>query len=412
MNKFTKIFLTPLACLLPFASWSAFEICNESAEQIQISIMYSESEKWTSEGWFQIEPDACKTPLPNINRRYYYLHATSGPVTIKPSDARFSTGCVSSKAFTLNSTDSCLAPESREVDFITIDTKNKTSTYIIKDPFSTSNQGSSHYSQSVAGIPNPLAGQSSVDFESKACKVLYQKLPRPQLRSTKIPVGHYTDIFTPPQLKSECTNIFDTGVPDPSTCTTTTDSCGDEWHGPFGTWGCIPTTSTSCTNIKACNTYANYKKSMECDVYVQLKLPNFIEKPLSDFIDESYQVIDETRASLPLTCVPPEIRENTFISSGEQMAQAVSRQVQRRIREEVEREVKQWVQDTAITTIASSIPSGGIGGAAAMATSLSTFVYRTYKAVEPVVRYVNQAKDFAEDLGFSTACGWNEWHRY
>lgn len=260
-------------------------------------------------------------------------------------------------------------------------------------------------------VAGPITA-SAARFQDKACKALYQNLARPKLRSDKVAIAHYTDIGSLPRLKTMCTNNYDTGIPDLKTCTLVQDSCASQWHGPFGTWGCISGYTNKCTNVIMCNTWANYKSTMECDVQVQLKLPNFIEKPLSDYIDQSYRILDKTRDSLPLACVPAEIKQNTVVLSGEQIAQAVSRQVQKQIREEVEREAKQWLQDTAVTTIVAAIPSGGIGGAAAMATSLSTFVYRTYKAVEPVVRYMTKAKDFAEDLGFSTSCGWNEYTKY
>lgn len=410
MPHLTAILLILLAYLIPSTSWAGLEFCNATDEKILFSVMYKDDEKWMSRGWIVVEAGACKTPIAEINQRYYYVHAKSAAAVVKPSGAKYVTGCVSSKAFKLDSTNECLLPDTREVNFFSVDTKKvSTFTYTVREPFSASGQGSPQVS---ASTPSASAAQYPADFEAQACKVLYQNLPRPKLRSAKIPVGHYTDIFTPPQLKTECTNVYDTGVPDPSTCRLEHDSCASKWHGPFGSWGCIPGVTNRCTNIKACNTWAHYKKSMECDVLVQLKLPNFIEKPLTDYIDEGYRVIDSTRASLPLACVPPEIRQNAPTVSGEQIAQAVSRQVQKRIREEVEREAREWVQETAITTIAAAIPSGGIGGAAAMATSLSTFVYRTYTAVEPIVRYVNQAKDFAEDLGFSTSCGWNNWHRY
>ncbi|NOT40996.1 MAG: hypothetical protein HOP13_10930 [Alphaproteobacteria bacterium] len=256
---------------------------------------------------------------------------------------------------------------------------------------------------------------STVDTD-RACAVLYQKLDRPQLRSQKTVIGHYTDLLTPPQTKSECTHVYDTGVPDLATCTTTTDACASKWTGPFGTWGCIPGTTTKCTNAKACDTYKHYKKTMECDITFQMKLPNFVEKPLSDFIDSSYQTIESGRASvrnaIPLSCAPANVRQTAAANPGQALADAVGNELQRRIKERVEREAREWLQETAIQTVIASIPSGGVGGGAVMTTKLAEFVYRVHRVVKPIIQVANDAKDFAEDVGFGTACGWSEWHEW
>lgn len=250
-------------------------------------------------------------------------------------------------------------------------------------------------------------------FSQKACEVLYGNLERPRLRSEKITIGHYTDIFTLPQTKTECTNVYDTGVPDLSTCTTEWDECADKLE-VLGGWTCVPGTTTRCTNIKMCNTWANYKKTMECDLTFQVKLPRFVEVPVQEFLDNSYQTIEATRAKLgsvlPLECAPANIRDSADPS--QRLAEAVTAEIQQRLRTVLEREARKWAEETAIATIGASIPSGGIGGAAAMSTSIANFIYRAHTAVKPILTFANEAKDFAEDLGFSTSCGWNEWHRW
>jgi len=55
---------------------------------------------------------------------------------------------------------------------------------------------------------------SAADVQAKACEVLNNNLDRPRLRPEKIKLGSYTDPFTLPQTTTECTNTYDTGVPD------------------------------------------------------------------------------------------------------------------------------------------------------------------------------------------------------
>lgn len=271
-------------------------------------------------------------------------------------------------------------------------------------------------SANKAARSEKIAGFTSPEEVEKACQVLHAQLDRPRLRSEKINLAHYTDVFTPPQLKSECTNIKDTGVIDPSTCRVEQDDCATELEDIFGNSYCVPGWTNRCTNVKICDTYANYKSTMECDLQVQLKLPNFIEQPLSQFVDGSYELIEATRkqvaTALPLACAPADAQA----SRGEEITQAIlnriSGTIQRRIRAAIEKEAKEWVIETGVKTIVAAIPSGGIGGAAMMTTSLASFVRRAHKAVEPIIKIGNEVKDTAEDLGFSTSCGWSPWHQW
>lgn len=242
----------------------------------------------------------------------------------------------------------------------------------------------------------------------KACKLLYDKIQKPTLRSQTVKIGHYTDILTLPQTKTECTNVYDTGLPDLSTCTTEYDSCASKLDLPFGGWTCVPGTTTHCSNIKACNTWATYKKTMECDVNVQFKLPNFIEKPLTDFIDSAFNVIDSNLSKLPIDCAPQDIQQNVK-DGGSSMADAVGNEIQEKLKDAIKKEAEQWLKETAITTIAAAIPSGGLAGPAMMSTEVADFIRRTYVAVQPIIKFADDAKDLAEDMGFSTSCGWSDW---
>jgi hypothetical protein len=47
-----------------------------------------------------------------------------------------------------------------------------------------------------------------------------------------------------------------------------------------------------------------------------------------------------------------------------------------------------------------------------MSTLLAQFVYRAHKVIEPIIKIGNDVKETVEDVGFSTSCGWNNWHRY
>jgi len=250
----------------------------------------------------------------------------------------------------------------------------------------------------------------------EACRVLHQELVRPRMRSEPIVIGSYTDILTPPQSRTECTHVYDTGVPDPMTCTTVYDDCASKWEGPFGTWGCIPGTTTKCDNAKACDTWSTDIKQMQCDLTLTMKLPNFIDRPLQDFIDDANQVTEATRnelaGALPIECAGEVGRQQAASGDpGQAIANAITAELTRQVRQRVEEEARAWLTETIITTVAASIPSGGLGGAAAMATELATLIYRIEARIRPIVRFIKDSQALAEDMGFGTSCGWGEWHK-
>ena len=153
---------------------------------------------------------------------------------------------------------------------------------------------------------------------------------------------------------------------------------------------------------------------MECNLFFQIKLPNYIEKPISDFVNNSYEVLESARreaaTSLPLACAPQVAASDGNVTRA--VAEQLTNQLKERVRSTVEREARAWLTETAIQTVVASIPSGGTGGAAVMSTQLAQFVYRTQRALKPIIKVANETKDFAEDLGFSTSCVWGKWHRF
>lgn len=393
-----RTFLLSILSFYTSLAIAGLEFCNRTEETIRTVIMAGDSyDVWRSHGWYSIKPEECITVISgNLNRRYYYFYAKRNDLMWSGKEGD-PTGCIRQTRFTdIDSTDEC-EEGFRQVPFRTIDTGEST-----------------HYTFTFTYEPETLSFADPANVE-KACSILHAQLDRPRLRTETIPIGHYTDLLTPPQTKTECTNTYDTGVPDPSTCSSEWDECAEEISLPFGGWTCKPGYTLRCSNIIACNTWATYKKTMECDVMVQLKLPNFIEKPLSRFIDNSFDVIEQTRyqvqTALPLQCAPPNVRQSVASDVGKHIAEEISRVLQKRIRETIEREAKEWILETGIKTVAASIPSGGVGGAAIMNSSLVQFVYRAHKALKPIVKMANDYKNTAEDLGFSTSCGWNDWHR-
>ena len=65
---------------LPTAARAEPKFCNQTKEDVSLAIGFKspESDQWTSEGWWNIKPNDCKTPIDGILKaRYYYYYADS-----------------------------------------------------------------------------------------------------------------------------------------------------------------------------------------------------------------------------------------------------------------------------------------------------------------------------------------------
>ncbi|WP_084690075.1 DUF1036 domain-containing protein [Paraburkholderia caledonica] len=376
-------------------------VCNHTSQKIFVAIHHNDGNGWHTQGWWGIFPSRCSNVADSLDHRFaYYYFAKRDDGTEWAGSTTAPTGCVSSSRFDIQN-DACNGADDKPVRVREIAVGNSTK-YILR-----------------LSKPGETVDFSNADSREKACQLLTQTLNKPKMRSEKIRLASYTDIFTPPQTKTECTNVYDTGVPDLSTCSTSVDPCGNHQSLPFGGWTCLPSSVTRCTNIKACNTWATYKKQMQCDLTFQLKLPDFVERPVSDFIDNSFQVIETARnevaTSIPLACAPDAVQQG--VPTDGNVAAAMGRRIADELKERavaaIRHEAEEWLKETAIETIASSIPTGGIGGAAALSTQLASFIYRTQKALKPILDVANDVKDYAEDIGFGTSCGWDrDWHRF
>lgn len=65
---------------LPTAARADLKFCNQTKDDVSLAIGFksTDSDQWTSEGWWNIKPGECKTPIEGILKaRYYYYYADS-----------------------------------------------------------------------------------------------------------------------------------------------------------------------------------------------------------------------------------------------------------------------------------------------------------------------------------------------
>jgi uncharacterized membrane protein len=288
-------------------------ICNQTSSELQIAVGEPQGTglPFRDRGWFSFSPGECAPldggPFKYSSQFYYARYRDRAKTGVWAGDENSVKGCINPEQSFEEVTKGC-SPPNKLIAYIKVDTGQATShTIHLRDDTS--------------------LDFSAADVQAKVCEVLNKNLDRPKLRSEKVKLGSYIDALTPPQTTTECTNTYDTGVPNPGSATSVWDECESEQELPFGGWTCVPGWTVRYTNIRACNTWKTEKRWMECDLQFQLKLPNYIEKPLSEFVDNSYEIAEHMRktaaTSLPLQCSPRAAAAGT----GENVTQAVANQI-------------------------------------------------------------------------------------
>jgi len=79
--------------LLSSPAFAGLTFCNDTGSKIELAIGYKADGNWTSEGWWHIDPDACKTVEGgDLTKRYYYYHARGDGMTWEREAYYFCTG--------------------------------------------------------------------------------------------------------------------------------------------------------------------------------------------------------------------------------------------------------------------------------------------------------------------------------
>lgn len=145
MHRLTGAVFALLALAHAAPARADFIACTETVEPLQVALGYwTPDREWISQGWWTVPGSGCRTLLTgDLNRRYYYLHATdqSGRIAWKSSrEAGGSPFCVAEDVYLLvmrdfvyrNRTD-CGGDDYDEVWFIEVDIGNaKSFSYLFR----------------------------------------------------------------------------------------------------------------------------------------------------------------------------------------------------------------------------------------------------------------------------------------
>lgn len=120
---------------------AGFRLCNKTDSRIGVAIGYKTDEGWSTEGWWNINPNECQPVIDGpLEYRYYYFHALDydqGGVWGGPAYM-----CTSRREFTIDGTNDCTVRGFEKAGFIEVDTGEQQSWVVqLTEPGGTSTGG-------------------------------------------------------------------------------------------------------------------------------------------------------------------------------------------------------------------------------------------------------------------------------
>lgn len=116
-----KAIAVAMMSLASGAAQAGLEICNGSDFKQSVAVGYKAGDDWISEGWWNLDPGACREPVKgDLKRRYYYVYASAKGRDFAPEKKY--TFCTQSDAFTIVGDEACTARGYDKKGFARIDT--------------------------------------------------------------------------------------------------------------------------------------------------------------------------------------------------------------------------------------------------------------------------------------------------
>jgi uncharacterized membrane protein len=120
-----------MAPLLPAVAHAGLEVCNQTNVNRWLAVGYHDeaNDSWTSEGWWELEPGSCATPIEgDLTKQFYYYRAEDPNEEFEGEDYVF---CTVDDAFTIVGDQDCEARGYETGNFREVDTGEVETTYTL-----------------------------------------------------------------------------------------------------------------------------------------------------------------------------------------------------------------------------------------------------------------------------------------
>lgn len=121
-----------MAPLLPAVAQAGLEVCNQTNVNRWLAVGYMDdtNETWTSEGWWELEPGSCVTPIEGDLTRQHYYYRAEDPNEQFEGDPDY-TFCTVNDAFTIVGDQDCESRDYKTTAFLEVDTGAVETTYTL-----------------------------------------------------------------------------------------------------------------------------------------------------------------------------------------------------------------------------------------------------------------------------------------
>ncbi len=121
MGFVAALAVSALVYLFASPALADLRLCNKTDSRVGVAIGYKAETSWTTEGWWNIEANACETLLAGtLSARYYYFYAVDYDNRGVWGGQAFM--CTRDKEFTIKGVDDCVARGFQRTGFFEVDT--------------------------------------------------------------------------------------------------------------------------------------------------------------------------------------------------------------------------------------------------------------------------------------------------
>ena len=122
MTRLARLALFAAAFAMPAAAYADFRICNRTNSRVGVVVgYYKDADGWTTEGWWNLDANACETLLPGpLISRFYYLYAVDYDQGGEWAGKAYM--CTRDRKFIIQGVGDCLARGYDRTGFFEVDT--------------------------------------------------------------------------------------------------------------------------------------------------------------------------------------------------------------------------------------------------------------------------------------------------
>lgn len=118
--------LSGFTVFIPDKAKADFRVCNDTKSLIGVSLGFSVSGSWTTEGWWQIPGETCASLLEgDLDSRFYYIYAEDADRGGQWRGDIFM--CTADQEFKIDGVQDCFTRGYEKTGFFEIDTSNRNS---------------------------------------------------------------------------------------------------------------------------------------------------------------------------------------------------------------------------------------------------------------------------------------------